>query len=504
MKASSAPGARSSSRPRPSSSRLRLHLGRVVRAPPRKHGWGAGPVPVRSPPTPGQRRQRRQLADRGRWRCAPTSGRPRAHDLRSLPRRLRAFVTTSLRARAPSTPARPPTAARAAATEAATEASSRCRPGRARTPSRPSTRSGSSAATSAASATTRRPRRARPCSGGIQNSPSTLYRLLWNATTATWASTATDGWNAGKVIHYPDGTGTPDAEGVTRAERDTTAIYVSTERNGDAGSVSRLSVLRFDTSTAGRVAERDPRVEPDRRSPRLRRQPGPRGDHLDPRQLPGRRRLRRRQHRPALRSDALREPRHRHLLRRSRVERRHLRLRAGSRRPAPTIASPRSRGPRRRSWICRSIATSAISGATATIPVETARRCSRSTPLRRQPTRGHFVLRRLFDHPSTLPNANNEGIAIAPESECTDGQKPFYWADDSATGGNSIRTRFDSRAAQSLLTASPTGRPGWSRRVSRSRSRRLRRRRWCCRRCSPGTSWRARRWRWRRSAAGSG
>ena len=35
--------------------------------------------------------------------------------------------------------------------------------------------------------------------------------------------------------------------------------------------------------------------------------------------------------------------------------------------------------------------------------------------------------------------ANNEGIATAPESECTVGQKAFYWADDGATGGNSIR-----------------------------------------------------------------
>jgi hypothetical protein len=38
-----------------------------------------------------------------------------------------------------------------------------------------------------------------------------------------------------------------------------------------------------------------------------------------------------------------------------------------------------------------------------------------------------------------LPAANNEGIALGTETECSGGQKPFFWADDGDTGGYSIR-----------------------------------------------------------------
>jgi hypothetical protein len=55
------------------------------------------------------------------------------------------------------------------------------------------------------------------------------------------------------------------------------------------------------------------------------------------------------------------------------------------------------------------------------------------------PTFGRFVIRRKFERPTTMPNLNNEGIAFAPESECSNGQKAFFWVDDSETGGHSVR-----------------------------------------------------------------
>ncbi len=84
---------------------------------------------------------------------------------------------------------------------------------------------------------------------GVQNDPSVLYCLLWDG--ATWSAMTDDGWTNGKALHYPDGTGSPDAEGLTRAEWSSTAIYVAAERNNSDSMVSRLSVLRYDyTSTA--------------------------------------------------------------------------------------------------------------------------------------------------------------------------------------------------------------------------------------------------------------
>jgi len=38
-----------------------------------------------------------------------------------------------------------------------------------------------------------------------------------------------------------------------------------------------------------------------------------------------------------------------------------------------------------------------------------------------------------------VPNINNEGIAVAPESECLAGKKPSFWTDDSNTDGHSLR-----------------------------------------------------------------
>jgi hypothetical protein len=51
---------------------------------------------------------------------------------------------------------------------------------------------------------------------------------------------------------------------------------------------------------------------------------------------------------------------------------------------------------------------------------------------------GRFVLQYLYDRPATLPNSNLEGIAIAPESECMQGKKSFFWSDDSNAGGHAI------------------------------------------------------------------
>ena len=38
-----------------------------------------------------------------------------------------------------------------------------------------------------------------------------------------------------------------------------------------------------------------------------------------------------------------------------------------------------------------------------------------------------------------MPNLNNEGFAIAPQSECVGGRKPVFWSDDSNTDGHALR-----------------------------------------------------------------
>ena len=52
---------------------------------------------------------------------------------------------------------------------------------------------------------------------------------------------------------------------------------------------------------------------------------------------------------------------------------------------------------------------------------------------------GAFVVDTAFDRPLNMPNLNNEGLAIAPQSRCVAGKKEVLWSDDGDTGGNSIR-----------------------------------------------------------------
>ncbi|MFK4083438.1 discoidin domain-containing protein [Kribbella sp. NPDC020789] len=53
---------------------------------------------------------------------------------------------------------------------------------------------------------------------------------------------------------------------------------------------------------------------------------------------------------------------------------------------------------------------------------------------------GKFTVVGTYDRPSGLPDYNNEGFAIAPQSTCTAGRKQVVWADDGNDGGHALRT----------------------------------------------------------------
>ncbi|WNY32838.1 lamin tail domain-containing protein [Curtobacterium flaccumfaciens] len=77
----------------------------------------------------------------------------------------------------------------------------------------------------------------------VQNGDGLLYHLTSDGA-GGWAPSNA----AGTDLRYADGTGTPDAEGVTVTSDDPGAVYVSTERNNDVSSTSRPSVLRYATT----------------------------------------------------------------------------------------------------------------------------------------------------------------------------------------------------------------------------------------------------------------
>lgn len=52
---------------------------------------------------------------------------------------------------------------------------------------------------------------------------------------------------------------------------------------------------------------------------------------------------------------------------------------------------------------------------------------------------GDFAVAHSYARPSGMDNLNNEGMAIAPASTCTDGLQSVVWTDDGDTGGYSLR-----------------------------------------------------------------
>ena len=85
---------------------------------------------------------------------------------------------------------------------------------------------------------------------GVRNGPGALFRLVWDGT--KWAPDTANGWSAGKLVHYTDGTGDADSEGVTLTDAGSAGgIFIATERNNLLNTVSRLSVLRVDPAAAG-------------------------------------------------------------------------------------------------------------------------------------------------------------------------------------------------------------------------------------------------------------
>ncbi len=53
---------------------------------------------------------------------------------------------------------------------------------------------------------------------------------------------------------------------------------------------------------------------------------------------------------------------------------------------------------------------------------------------------GQFEELAEYDRPSSMPNYNNEGYTIAPDSLCDGGVKPVFWSDDSDDDGHVIRS----------------------------------------------------------------
>ncbi|MGC4091180.1 MAG: lamin tail domain-containing protein [Polyangiaceae bacterium] len=269
----------------------------------------------------------------------------------------------------------------------------------------------------------------------VRNSPSTLYRLGFDG--ALWSPEA-GAWSAGKTLRYPDGTGSPDAEGVAILGSPTNTVYVATERNNDVSAISRLSILSFDPSATGTelIATHEWNLTAD--LPVV-------GSNLG--------------------LEAITFIPDSYLVANSFFDERL----GQAYNPAayPDHAGGLFFVGVEASGLVYAYALDHTSGAfyrvasiasgnTGVMDLSFDREvgylwaqcddtCGNVASILSidttagSATFGRFTLKRQFARPSSMENLNNEGIAFASEAECVSGQKRFFWADDSQTGGHSLR-----------------------------------------------------------------
>ncbi|QUQ68674.1 lamin tail domain-containing protein [Kutzneria sp. CA-103260] len=255
-----------------------------------------------------------------------------------------------------------------------------------------------------------------------------LWRLVRNGT--GWKPDTSSGWTSGKTLRYPNGSGTPDDEGVTLTGAGSAGgVFVSTERNADASNTSRTSVLRYDVSGTGSTltATREWNLTAD--LPPVGANLGFEGITWIPDS--------------ALTGlvdsatgsayDPSRYGSHTggvffvgvegtgmiygYVLQDSGAFTRIASISSGMASVMELQWEPQTS----RLWV---VCDDTCDGQHRTMQINAS---------------GAFATTAVYNRPSGMPNYNNEGFAIAGADECSAGSKPVYWSDDSDDGGHALR-----------------------------------------------------------------
>jgi hypothetical protein len=271
----------------------------------------------------------------------------------------------------------------------------------------------------------------------VNNLSGRLFRLV--QTTTGFVPDTANGWSAGKALRYPGGSGSPDAEGVTLGANVGDGVYVCAEHDGDAAATSRLSVLRYDVSGAGAALNASHEWQVTALLPKVGANTGLEAitwvpdtfltakGFFDEAKMHAYAPAEYANHGSGLFFVGVEETGKLHVL--------ALNHATSTAALVATIATPnpgvmglefdRDAGSL---WFNCDEGCDNESGV---LDIDSK---AGSASL------GRFVVRRRFQRPTTLPDSNNEGIAIAPASECDAGFKRFFWTDDADQDDFSLRT----------------------------------------------------------------
>jgi hypothetical protein len=270
----------------------------------------------------------------------------------------------------------------------------------------------------------------------VQNNPSKVYRLTWNG--VAFVPVTTEGWGAGKTLSYPSGTGSPDSEGLTRTEWDAAELYVVAEESNNATSTSRPSILRYEltgTATTLRATHEWnltadlPGMEPNKGLEAIAWVPDTylvaRGFYDEAAKAA---------------YDPARYANHGtgiflvgteatgmiygYVVDHQASTFKRVATFSSGQAGTMDLAFDRETGTL---W---SLCDGACDNHLTLFDIDTTVGAT---------TQGRFILRATVPPPTTLSSTNNEGITMAPEAECANNRKGFFWADDDESKGYAIR-----------------------------------------------------------------
>jgi len=261
-----------------------------------------------------------------------------------------------------------------------------------------------------------------------QNKLGTLFKLVRSGD--SWMPDTSNDWGTGKTPTYLDGTGAPDTEGLTIGPDG--FVYASSERNNAAEDVSRMSILRYDPATAGTTLVPTDEWNLTGKIPAAGANLGLEGVTWVPDSFlvangfvdqqtkatykPSDYSL----HGTGLYVVAVEDTGALHAFALdSAGGTSHLVATIAS--GFPNLADVTFDPERQRLW---AVTDDTHDGKTSLLKIQD----------------GAFVVAEAYDRPAAMPNINNEGFAIAPQSTCVDGFKEVVWASDGDDGGHSIRS----------------------------------------------------------------
>ena len=265
---------------------------------------------------------------------------------------------------------------------------------------------------------------------GVRNGPGALFRLVWDGT--MWVPDSANGWTNGKLVHYPTGTGDADAEGVTfTGAGPGGGLYISTERNNTANTISRNVIIRVNPADTGTELTADAEWNITADIPATGANLGleaitwvpdtylvAQGFHdtslnkpYDPADHPN--------HGDGLFFVGVEATGAVHVYALDMAGTNFTRV-ATFASGFPGIMDLQFDRDLQQLW---AVCDNTCNGRHSILRI----------------SNGAFVVSATFARPTDMPNLNNEGFAIAPATQCVGDRKPVWWADDGETGGISIR-----------------------------------------------------------------